>query len=237
MSRPDGRRDDQIRPVKMTRNYLKHAEGSVLIELGETKVICSATVEENVPYHRKNTGLGWVTAEYAMLPRATHQRTTRETFKTRGRTHEIQRLIGRSLRAVIDFKILGERTIILDADVIQADGGTRTAAITGCFLAMQDAVFGLLKSKKIENNPIKEFLAAVSVGIIENSKVVDLCYIEDSNAEVDMNVVMTESGKLVEIQGTAEGAPFSKNDLIELVEYAQQGIDKLVKEQKKVLKK
>lgn len=237
MSRSYNRRDDQARPIKITRNYLKNPEGSVLIEIGDTKVICTATVEESVPNHRKNSGLGWVTAEYAMIPRATTQRTQREHFgKVKGRTQEIQRLIGRSLRAVVDFKELGERTITLDADVIQADGGTRTASISGCFVAMYDAMLKLKKSGKINAIPVKDFLAAVSCGILNKNILLDLDYSEDSIADVDMNVVMTESGKLVEIQGTAEADPFSEEDLQALLSVAKKGIFEIIKKQKETLK-
>jgi len=234
--RLDKRKINQLRPVKITRDYLKYAEGSVLIEMGDTKVVCSATVEEKVPFHKRNSGEGWVTAEYSMLPRATKERNNREqaSGKIKGRTHEIQRLIGRALRAVVDIKVLGERTIILDADVIQADGGTRTASITGCFVALSDAVNKLIIDKKISKNPIKEHLAAISVGVIEGHAMLDLDYAEDSTAEVDMNVVMTESGNLVEIQGTAEGVPFSQKMMNELVETAAHGIKQLIKKQKEV---
>jgi ribonuclease PH len=237
--RADNRRADQIRPVKITRNYLKYPEGSVLIEMGDTRVVCAATVEDYLPPHKKGSGEGWVTAEYSMLPRATKQRTPREHVhgRVRGRTHEIQRLIGRSLRAIMDFRKLGERTITVDADVIQADGGTRTASITGCFIALYDAVQKLLRDGKIEKNPVKEFLAAISVGIVDETSLIDLNYEEDSKAEVDMNVVMTEAGNLVEVQGTAEGVPFSKKQLDQLLERAEEGIKDLIKMQKKVLKK
>ncbi len=236
MKRADGRTTKQIRPVKITRNYLKYPEGSVLIEMGETKVICTASVAENVPHHKKGSGSGWVTAEYSMLPRATHERSNRDQ-KGKGRTHEIQRLIGRSLRAVVDMDKLGERSIYLDADVIQADGGTRTAAITGSFVALMDAVDFLLKRGKIDKNPIREFLAAVSVGIVDGATVIDLPYVEDFQAEVDMNIVMTEGGKFIEIQGTAEHAPFSKVQLDEMLLLAKAGIQALIKKQKEVLHK
>ncbi|MFA4858686.1 MAG: ribonuclease PH [Candidatus Margulisiibacteriota bacterium] len=237
MKRADGRRPDQIRPVKITRNYLKHPQGSVLIEMGDTKVICSAFVDENVPPFRKGKKGGWVTAEYSMLPGATSTRSSREhgQGRAKGRTHEIQRLIGRSLRGVVDFKKLGERTIYLDADVIQADGGTRTASITGCFIALKDAVAWLLKKKKIKKDPVKEYLAAVSVGIVKGRALLDLMYSEDFSAAVDMNVVMTEKGELVEIQGTAEGTPFSEKQLFELLALAKSGIKQLIIIQKQVL--
>ncbi|MFA5839367.1 MAG: ribonuclease PH [Candidatus Margulisiibacteriota bacterium] len=235
MKRFDGRSTTQIRGVKITRHFTKYAEGSVLIEFGNTKVICTASVAENVPPHKRNSGSGWVTAEYAMLPRATHDRTNRDQ-KTKGRTHEIQRLIGRSLRAIVNLNKLGERTITLDADVIQADGGTRTAAITGSMIALQDAVKFLQKSGKITESPIRENVAAVSVGMIDNTPIIDLAYEEDSKADVDMNIVMTESGKLVEIQGTAEGEPFSKEMLDKMYDLAKKGIQVLIKKQKEALK-
>lgn len=229
MKRTDGRPVKALRPVKITRNYLKHPEGSVLIAMGETKVICTASVEEKVPHHQRGSGSGWVTAEYDMLPRATTERNNRN--RTRGRTFEIQRLIGRALRAVIDLKKLGERTITLDADVIQADGGTRTAAITGSWVALRDAVNKLMKEGKIDADPIKQHLAAVSVGIVEGQPLLDLDYSEDFKAEVDMNVVMTGDGKLVEVQGTAEGAPFSEAELTELLGLARKGIKELIAKQ------
>jgi ribonuclease PH len=233
MSRPDKRKPFDIRQVKITRNFLKFAEGSVLIEMGDTKVICAATVEDNVPPHKKGSGEGWVTAEYNMLPRATHQRSPREHSlgKAKGRTHEIQRLLGRSLRSVIDLSALGERTVILDADVIQADGGTRTAAITGSFVALYEA----LRKLNLPKMPIKEFIAAVSVGIVKGEVLVDLNYEEDSQADVDMNVVMTEGGKLVEVQGTAESEPFTREQMDQLLDKAGEGIAKLIKTQKEVL--
>ncbi|MFA5113956.1 MAG: ribonuclease PH [Candidatus Margulisiibacteriota bacterium] len=234
MKRDDNRTPAQIRPTKITRKYLKYPQGSVLIEMGDTKVICTAIVQEKVPDHKRGTGSGWVTAEYAMLPGATTTRAQREkTLK--GRTAEIQRLVGRSLRAVIDLNKLGERTIMLDADVIQADGGTRTASITGSFVALCDAVKWLREQGKIAEDPIKEYLAAISVGIVDGVPVADLPYAEDSRAEVDMNVVMTESGKLVEVQGTAEGEPFSKKTLDEMLGLAAKAISQLIAAQKKVL--
>lgn len=238
MKRVNNRRPEQIRFIKISRNYLKYPEGSVLIEMGDTKVVCSASVEEHVPHFKKNTGLGWVTAEYSMLPRATSRRTPRESHgRVRGRTQEIQRLIGRSLRSVVDFSLLGERTIVIDTDVIQADGGTRTASITGAFVALYDAIKKLQKEKIIEKNPIKEFLAAVSVGILEGKVYVDLDYNEDSQADVDMNVVMTESGKMVEVQGTAEGEAFTRKEMDLMMDKAELGIKALIKKQKEVLKK
>jgi ribonuclease PH len=235
MKRDDGRSDRDLRPVKIKRNYLKYPEGSVLIEMGNTKVICTASVNENFPPFKKGTGEGWVTAEYAMLPRATTQRTTRE-HKVRGRSQEIQRLIGRSLRAVVDLGKLGERSITIDADVIQADGGTRTAAITGAMVALRDAVSYLLKNGLIKKDPVEQDLAAVSVGIVQGRPMIDLAYSEDFAAEVDMNVVMTEAGGFVEVQGTAEGIPFSKQQLDDLLVLAKSGIQKLIKIQKEVLK-
>ena len=236
MKRADNRTPAQIRRTKITRKYLKYPHGSVLIEMGDTKVICTAIVQEKVPDHKRGSGSGWVTAEYAMLPGATTTRAQREK-NLKGRTAEIQRLVGRSLRAVIDLNKLGERTIMLDADVIQADGGTRTAAITGCFVALHDAVGWLLDQGKITENPLKEFLAAISVGIVKGTAVADLPYEEDSRAEVDMNVVMTESGKLVEVQGTAEGEPFSRKTLDEMLNLAAKGVSQLIAVQKKVLGK
>jgi len=237
VKREDGRLPSQLRRVKITRNYLKHPAGSVLIEMGETKVICTASVQESVPYHKKGSGSGWVTAEYAMIPGSTSERIQRELRGPKGRTQEIQRLIGRSLRAVVDMYKLGERTILIDADVIQADGGTRTAAITGSFVALHDAISKLIRDNKLGENPIKEFLAAVSVGVVEGTPVADLPYCEDVKAEVDMNIVMTESGKLVEVQGTAEGEPFSKKTLDTLVGLGEKAIEQLITVQKKVLGK
>jgi ribonuclease PH len=237
MLRTDKRKPEETRPVKLTRNFIKTAEGSVLIEMGDTRVICTASVDESVPPHKKGSGEGWVTAEYSMLPRATLTRMQRESAaKPRGRTQEIQRLIGRSLRAVTDLRLLGERTITLDADVIQADGGTRTASITGCFVALYDAVQKLVKDRKIEKSPFKEFVAAVSVGIVDGEILVDLNYGEDSHAEVDMNLVITESGQLVEVQGTAEGKTFSKAELDQMIGQAEKAIGKLIIEQKKAVR-
>lgn len=233
----EGRKNEELRKVKITRNYIKYPEGSVLIEMGETKVICTASFSENVPSHKKGTGSGWLTAEYAMLPGSTPERAHREhaAGRERGRTHEIQRLIGRSLRSVVDLDVLGEQAILIDADVIQADGGTRTAAVTGSFIALYDAVSKLLNDGTIKRNPIKEFLAAVSVGIVNGQPMLDLCYSEDVKAEVDMNVVMTESGNFVEVQGTAESKPFSKKDLDELLNLAKTGIFELIRIQKETL--
>jgi ribonuclease PH len=218
---------------------LKYPAGSVLIETGDTKVICTAIIQERIPEHKKGSGQGWVTAEYSMIPGSTAQRSQREHAqgRARGRTHEIQRLIGRALRAVVDMEKLGERTILIDADVIQADGGTRTAAITGSFVALYDAVNYLLKERTISENPIKEFVAAVSVGVVDGVPVADLPYEEDVRAEVDMNIVMTESGELVEVQGTAEGKPFSKKTLDVLIDMAGKAAHQLIAIQKKVLGK
>jgi len=239
MKREDGRSAKQLRPVKITRDYLKYPEGSALIEMGGTKIICAASVVESVPHHKKNTGSGWITAEYAMLPRATSERSMREHMhgRTRGRTQEIQRLIGRSLRSVADLSKLGERTIYLDADVIQADGGTRTAAITGCFVALVDAIREIRKRELIDSDPIREFIAAVSVGIVDGVAMADLPYSEDLRAEVDMNVVMTESGKFVEVQGTAESEPFTGGQLENMLSLAGSAIGQLIKKQREVLRK
>ncbi|NUF26712.1 ribonuclease PH [Gilliamella sp. ESL0254] len=236
--RPSGRSAEQVRPIKITRHYTKHAEGSVLVEFGETKVLCNATVDEGVPRFLKGQGQGWVTAEYGMLPRATNSRTQREAAKGKqtGRTMEIQRLIARSLRAMIDLKLLGEYTITLDCDVIQADGGTRTASITGACVALNDAINQMLANGKIKQNPIKSLVAAVSVGIVEGEAICDLEYIEDSNAETDMNVVMTDDGRMIEVQGTAEGEPFSHDELLKLLELAKNGIATIIDAQKQSLK-
>lgn len=230
MTRHDGRAPDQLRPIKITRRYTKHAEGSVLIEFGDTKVLCTASVEERVPPHKKNSGEGWVTAEYGMLPRSTNTRTDREAArgKQTGRTQEIQRLIGRSLRAVVDLKKLGERQITLDCDVIQADGGTRTASITGAYVALMDAVNVLLEKKLIKESPVREPVAAISVGIHDGVALLDLNYVEDSACETDMNVVMTGSGTFIEVQGTAEGVPFTRAEMDQLMELAAAGVKQLV---------
>ena len=237
MPRSFNRSADQLRPVVITRHYTKHAEGSVLIAMGDTKVLCTASIEERVPPHKKGSGEGWVTAEYGMLPRSTNTRSDREAArgKQSGRTQEIQRLIGRSLRCVVDLKKLGERQITLDCDVLQADGGTRCASITGAYVALQDAVSVLLKRGLIKENPILDSIAAVSVGIGADGPVLDLDYVEDSSCETDMNVVMTGAGKFVEIQGTAEGVPFSKADMEKLVALAEKGIGELIGEQKSAL--
>lgn len=235
--RPNNRPNTQTRPVKITRHYTRYAEGSVLIEFGETKVLCNATIEETVPRFLKGQQQGWVTAEYGMLPRATHSRTQREAAKGKqsGRTMEIQRLIARSLRAVVDLNALGERTITVDCDVIQADGGTRTAAITGACIALHDALQKLVADGTLKQNPMKELVAAISVGIVEGEAVCDLEYVEDSNAETDMNVVMVEDGRLVEVQGTAEGEPFSHNELITLLALAKAGCEQLFTAQRAAL--
>ncbi len=237
MSRSDGRAPNQMRDVSIKKNFIKHAEGSVLIQVGDTKVICNASVEERVPPFLRDKKQGWVTAEYSMLPRSTHTRSSRESSrgKVSGRTQEIQRLIGRSLRTVVDMKQLGERTIWIDCDVIQADGGTRTASITGAFVAMCLAMKQLKKEKKIEVIPIKDFVAATSVGILAGKKILDLEYSEDSIAEVDMNIVKTGSGGFVEIQGTAEQEPFSDKDMDAMLSLANKGIKELIILQKKTI--
>ena len=227
--RPSGRTPSQLRPVSLQRRYTRHAEGSVLVCFGETKVLCTASVEERVPGFLKGQGSGWVTAEYGMLPRSTHTRSDREAAKGKqsGRTLEIQRLIGRSLRAVTDLTLLGERTITIDCDVLQADGGTRTASITGACVALADACAGLQRDRLISTSPLKESVAAISVGIWRGVPVLDLDYLEDSACDTDMNVVMTDSGGIVEVQGTAEGAPFSRVQLDDLLALAAQGIEQL----------
>ncbi|MBP8923933.1 MAG: ribonuclease PH [Thauera sp.] len=223
--RPSQRQPDQLRTVRLTRGFTCHAEGSVLVEFGATRVLCTASVEENVPGFLRGKGQGWVTAEYGMLPRATHTRSAREAAKGKqsGRTQEIQRLIGRSLRAVVDLAALGERQIVVDCDVLQADGGTRTAAITGACVAVHDALVGLVTAGKLAHNPMREFVAAVSVGIHQGVPVLDLDYAEDSDCDTDMNVVMTEGGGLIEVQGTAEGAAFSRAELNALIDLAELG--------------
>jgi len=235
--RTRGRAADQLRPVRITRNFTIHAEGSVLIEFGDTRVLCTASVEDRVPPHKRGSGEGWVTAEYGMLPRATHTRGDREAArgKQSGRTQEIQRLIGRSLRAVFDLARLGERTITLDCDVLQADGGTRTAAITGAFVAAQDAVDKLLASGKLAASPITGPVAAISVGIVEGTPLLDLEYVEDVACDTDMNVVMTGAGHFVEVQGTAEGAAFTRQEMDQLLALADKGIGELVAMQKQAL--
>jgi ribonuclease PH len=235
--RPDGRKQNEIRTVKVQRNFISTAEGSVLISMGNTRVICTATIEERVPPFLKDQKRGWVTAEYSMLPRSTQTRTSREAALGRisGRTHEIQRLIGRALRSVVDLTRIGERTIWIDCDVLQADGGTRTASITGAFMCLSDALKYALRNGLIDKDPLKDYLAAISVGVVHGEPVIDLCYAEDSVAEVDMNVVMTGSGKFVEIQGTAEGIPFSKETLDHLLKLAGDGINHLINIQKKLV--
>jgi ribonuclease PH len=235
--RPSGRDAQQLRAVRMTRGYTRHAEGSVLVEFGDTKVLCTASVEGRVPPFLRDQGRGWVTAEYGILPRATHTRADREAArgKQSGRTQEIQRLIGRALRAVIDLPALGERTIHVDCDVLQADGGTRTAAITGAFVALHDALTWMRGKGMIAALPVKDFVAAISVGIYQGVPVLDLDYPEDSNCQADMNVVMTGAGRFVEVQGTAEGEPFARGELERLLELAARGIAELVGHQRRAL--
>jgi len=230
MIRLDGRASDQLRPVKITTDYIKYAEGSCLIEVGDTRVICTASIEDKVPPFLKGSGTGWVTAEYGMIPRSCQTRTPRELTRgtAGGRTMEIQRLVGRSIRSVVDRDALGERTIWLDCDVIQADGGTRTASVTGAFVAFVQAAKALKKDGIVKKIPISDVLAAVSVGVVQNEEILDLTYAEDSSASVDMNIVMTASGRFVEIQGTAEGMPFSKNRLNKLLDLADKGIAEIV---------
>lgn len=237
--RPSQRNLSQIREVTITRHFTKHAEGSVLISFGQTQVLCNASVLDRVPPHQKGSGQGWVTAEYGMLPRSTHTRSDREAAKGKqsGRTQEIQRLIGRALRSVFDLNLLGERTIHLDCDVIQADGGTRTAAITGAFVAARDAINGLLASGALKKDPITDHIAAISVGVYQGHPVADLDYDEDSTCDTDMNIVMTGKGGIVEIQGTAEGASFSKEELIQLLDLGQNAIGQLIVLQKEALAK
>jgi ribonuclease PH len=235
--RTQGRAADALRPVTIMRRYTRHAEGSVLVAFGDTQVLCTASVDEKVPPHKRGSGEGWVTAEYGMLPRSTHTRSDREASRGKqgGRTHEIQRLIGRSLRCVFDLALLGERTITLDCDVIQADGGTRTAAITGAFVAAHDAVSWLLANRLIEASPIRDHLAAVSVGIVQGTPLLDLEYVEDAACGTDMNVVMTGSGGFVEVQGTAEGEPFTRAQMDALLGLAERGIRELVRLQRVAL--
>ena len=238
VSRPSGRNPKQLRPVTITRAFTKHAEGSVLIAFGDTKVLCTASILERVPTHKKGSGEGWVTAEYGMLPRSTHTRSDREAArgKQSGRTQEIQRLIGRAMRSVFNLETLGERTIHLDCDVLQADGGTRTASITGAYVAARDAVNQLLKSGVLTKDPIIDSVAAISVGIYQGIPVLDLDYPEDSSCDTDMNVVMTGKGGMIEVQGTAEGATFSRTELTALLDLAEQGIHDLTKLQLEALK-
>ncbi len=235
--RQGGRAVDSLRPVRLVRDYVAVAEGSILMELGNTRVLCNASVEQTVPAWLRNSGRGWVTAEYGMLPRATLTRTPREAErgKVSGRTQEIQRLIGRSLRAVVDMEALGERTVVLDCDVLQADGGTRTAAITGACAALAIAFERMVAAGTLARSPLKQLVAATSVGVVEGVTLLDLAYEEDSQAEVDMNVVMTEDGGLVEVQATAERTPFARERMLEMMQYAQQGIEQLLAEQRKVL--
>ena len=235
MSRHDGRRPDQLRPITLTRDYIQHAEGSVLVEFGSTRVICTASVEDKVPPFLRGQGQGWVTAEYGMLPRATTTRTPRETTRAGGRSQEIQRLVGRSLRAVVELAKAGERTFWVDCDVIQADGGTRTAAITGGFVALADAFARLVEAQLLPSLPLRDCVAAASVGVVARTAVLDLDYLEDSSAEVDMNVVMTGAGEFVEIQGTAEQVPFGPDRLHEMLALARTGISQLVALQRRAL--
>ena len=236
--RVDGRKNDQLRSVKVIRKYTKYAEGSVFIEVGDTKVLCNVSVEEKVPPFLKGTGEGWITAEYNMLPRSTETRKVRDIarLKIDGRTMEIQRLIGRALRSVVDLKALGEKTLWVDCDAIQADGGTRTTSITGAFIAMVDAVNKLHKRKPFKIYPIRNYLAATSVGVVNNEKLLDLCYLEDSKAKVDMNLIMTDEGKFVEIQGTGEESPFSREELNELLNLGEKGIKQMINIEKDALK-
>ena len=236
--RIDGRKNEQIRPVKVTRNYTKYAEGSVYIEVGDTKVLCNVSVEEKVPQFLKGSGEGWITAEYNMLPRSTGTRKVRDIarLKLDGRTMEIQRLIGRALRSVVDLKALGEKTLWIDCDVIQADGGTRTTSISGAFIAMVDAINKIHKTKPFKVYPIRNFVAATSVGILNGEKILDLCYEEDSKAMVDMNIIMTDEGEFVEVQGTGEEKPFSRAELNELLDLGEKGIKQMIQVQKDSLK-
>jgi len=237
MTRTDGRANDEIRPIKITRHYVKYAEGSCLIEVGDTKVICTASVEEKLPIFLKGSGSGWITAEYGMIPRSCQTRAPRDAGKMSvgGRTQEIQRLVGRSLRSIVDLHALGERTIWLDCDVIQADGGTRTASVNGAFVALVDALNGLKKKEIFKKLPINDLIGAISVGVVENEELLDLSYQEDSHAAVDMNIIMTAGGRYVEIQGTAETTPFSQNRLNKLLELAHKGVNEIVANLKEVL--
>jgi ribonuclease PH len=235
--RTDGRKVNQLRDVEITRNYTKYAEGSVLVETGDTMVLCNVSIEDSVPYFLRGQNKGWLTAEYSLLPRATQDRNIREAAKRKlsGRTQEIQRLIGRSLRAIIDLDKMGERTIWVDCDVLQADGGTRTASITGAYVALVDAINFLIDEGKLRENPLQGFMAAISVGIVEGTPMLDLCYEEDFKAQVDMNIAMTEAGEIIEIQGTAEEHPFSRKELDQLYDLAEKGILELIEEQKLAL--
>jgi ribonuclease PH len=234
-ARADGRAADQLRPIKITRDYLRHPEGSVLVEFGDTKVICTASIEEKVPPFLKGQGKGWVTAEYGMLPRSTNTRMNRERGGPSGRSQEIQRLVGRSLRAVVEMAKLGERTVWVDCDVIQADGGTRTAAITGSFIAMADAIGTVVRGGALPGTPVRDCVAAISVGIVGGAPALDLNYLEDSGAEVDMNVVMTGAGAFVEVQGTAEQTPFGRDSLAAMLALAEQGIGQLIALQRRAV--
>jgi len=236
--RIDGRKNDQIRATKITRNYTKYAEGSVFIEVGDTKVLCNVSVEEKVPPFLKGKGEGWISAEYNMLPRSTETRKIRDIarLKIDGRTMEIQRLIGRALRSVVDLKALGEKTLWVDCDVIQADGGTRTTSISGAFIALVDAVNKLHKAKPFKVYPIRNFVAATSVGIVNDEKLLDLCYKEDSNAKVDMNIIMTDEGSFIEVQGTGEESPYTRAELNELIDLGEKGIKQMIQVQKDALK-
>ncbi|WP_312812795.1 ribonuclease PH [Sedimentibacter sp.] len=237
MKRENNRTKEELRPVKITKNYIMHPDGSVLIEVGNTKVICTAVIEDKVPPFLKGTGKGWISAEYSMIPGSTKTRKTRDINKLKidGRTQEIQRLIGRSLRSVVDLESIGERTVWIDCDVIQADGGTRTASITGSFVAMAEAIYKLYKNNEIENMPVKSFVSAVSVGMINGEAIVDLNYEEDSSADVDMNIVMTDKGEFIEVQGTGEEATFTHNDLMSLISLATKGCRELNDLQRTVL--
>lgn len=235
--RLDGRKNDEIRDIKITRKYISHADGSVFIEMGNTRIVCTATVEEKVPPFLRGKGKGWITAEYDMIPGSTQRRVIRPQASGRinGRTHEIQRLIGRSLRAAVDLNKIGERTIWIDCDVIEADGGTRTASITGSFVALFDCLQGMIEKKLIDEMPIESFVAAISVGIVNGEVLTDLCFSEDSNAEVDMNVVSNSKGNLIEVQSTAEGAPFSRDQFDQMLESASSSIENILELQKKIL--
>ena len=237
MQRDNNRLNNELRQVKITRDYIMHPDGSVLIEIGNTKVICTAIVEDRVPPFLKGTGKGWISAEYSMIPGSTKTRKSRDVNKGKidGRSQEIQRLIGRSLRSVVDLDVLGERTVWIDCDVIQADGGTRTASITGAFVAMADAFYGMLNKKEIGKMPVKAFVSAISVGIIKDEIILDLCYEEDSSADVDMNIVMTNKGEFVEVQGTGEEATFTQNDLMDLISLATKGCQQLYQVQRDAL--
>lgn len=236
--RGDGRKNDQVRQIKVTRNFTKYAEGSVYIEVGDTKVLCNVSIEDKVPQFLKGSGEGWITAEYNMLPRATGTRKVRDVnrLKIDGRTMEIQRLIGRALRSVVDLKALGEKTLWVDCDVIQADGGTRTTSITGAFIAMVDAINKLHKERPFKIYPIRNFVSAISVGIVDDNKLIDLCYEEDSNAKVDMNIVGTEEGEFVEIQGTGEKSPMTREELNDLLDLGEKGLKHMIAIQKNALK-